>query len=255
MASDSNEKLFIYSIFGFFFGIYLFFKGFKWLKLKRLIENIPTSKIRSLAMGLVEIYGEVIPAKDQLLKSPFSNHDCVYYRYEIQELRRSKRSSYWATIKSGEKGAYFFLKDNTGMVLVNPANAEIDIPLDFETRTLNSKNNPALDTFFKSISFSSTGFLGFGRTLKYQEYYIAPKDKLYIMGTAGDNPFVEDGTAIYNAADIMVQKGKDQIYYVSDSNEKDLLSKLTWKTFGGLFGGAALSLVCLSIIFIYLGVF
>src|SRR3989338_4951327 len=255
MASDNEGELFIYSVFGFFFGIYLFFKGFKWLKLKRLIENMPTSKIRSLAMGLVEIYGEVIPSKGQLLKSPFSNHDCVYYKYEIQELRRSKRSTYWATIKSGEKGAYFFLKDNTGMVLVNPADAEIDIPLDFETRTLNAKNNPALGAFFTSINFSASGFLGFGRTLKYIEYYIAPKDKLFIMGTAGDNPFVEEGTGEYNEANIMIQKGKDQIYYLSDSNEKDLLSKLKWKTVGGLFGGAALSLVCLSIIFIYLGVF
>ena len=40
-------------------------------------------------MGLVEIYGEVIPSKGHLLKSPFSNHDCVYYKYEIQELRRN----------------------------------------------------------------------------------------------------------------------------------------------------------------------
>ncbi|MBI2136085.1 hypothetical protein HYU06_03370 [Candidatus Woesearchaeota archaeon] len=255
MASDDEGDLLIYSVFGFIFGIYLFFKGFEWLKLKRMVENMPTSKIRSLAMGLVEIYGEVVPAKGHLLKSPFSAHDCVYYKYEIQELRRSKRLTYWATIKSGKKGAYFFLKDNTGQVLTNPADAEIDIPLDFESQTLNSKNNLLLKAFFKSINFSDAGFLGSGRTLKYLEYYIAPKDKLYIMGTAGDNPFVEEGTGIYNAADIMIQKGSDQIYYISDSNEKDLVAKLKRKTFGGLFGGAALSLVCLSIIFIYLGVF
>ncbi|MDD5086676.1 MAG: hypothetical protein PHV16_02895, partial [Candidatus Nanoarchaeia archaeon] len=58
-------------------GVFLFWEGIKTLKHKRLIENIPTSKIRSLAMGLVEIYGEVVPAYKEVLKSPFSNKDCV----------------------------------------------------------------------------------------------------------------------------------------------------------------------------------
>ena len=53
----SDNELFIYATIGFFVGIYFFFKGFKWLKQKKTIENIPTSKIRSIAMGLVEIFG------------------------------------------------------------------------------------------------------------------------------------------------------------------------------------------------------
>jgi hypothetical protein len=42
---------------GVFAGVYLFYRGFRFLQRKRLILNTPASKIRSAAMGLVEING------------------------------------------------------------------------------------------------------------------------------------------------------------------------------------------------------
>ncbi|MBW2968259.1 hypothetical protein KY362_07270, partial [Candidatus Woesearchaeota archaeon] len=77
-----SDNLFLYLVIGFGFGIYLFIKGFSWFRLKRMVENIPTSKIRSLAMGLVEIYGSVVLFEDKVLKSPFTGKDCVYYKYK-----------------------------------------------------------------------------------------------------------------------------------------------------------------------------
>ena len=91
-------------IFGFILtivGIGLFVGALISFRKKRLIENVPTSKIRSIAMGLVEIYGEVIPEKDNILKSPFSQNDCIYYKYRIDELRSSGKSTHWVTIKKG----------------------------------------------------------------------------------------------------------------------------------------------------------
>jgi len=40
-------------------GLFLVYLGFWRLKLKRQIENTPTSKIRSLAIGHIEIQGNV----------------------------------------------------------------------------------------------------------------------------------------------------------------------------------------------------
>src|SRR4030042_6307126 len=100
---------FFYLIAGFGAGIYFFFRGLFWFKEKKLIENMPTSKIRSLAMGLVEIAGEVVPAKKAVLKSPFSGKNCVYYRYTVEELRSSGTSSHWVTVKEGKEGVPFFL--------------------------------------------------------------------------------------------------------------------------------------------------
>ena len=74
-------------------GFSLFIWGFLSFRWKRLIENIPTSKIRSIAMGLVEISGRVVKSKNNNLKSPFSQNDCVYYKCTIEEYRRSGKHS------------------------------------------------------------------------------------------------------------------------------------------------------------------
>ncbi len=252
MAS-SGSNIFGYSIIGFFAGLYLFFSGLLSLKRKMLIENTPTSKIRSLAMGLVEVYGEVVPAQGKILKSPFSNSDCVYCRYTVEEYRSSGKSHYWAVVNSGEYGTYFFLRDDTGVVLVSPTGAEVDIPMDSEYDSSLGKDPPEqVKTFLKSAGIGFEGLFGINKTMRYLEYLIAPRDKLYVMGTAGDNPFVEDATAVQGVADIMVQRGgKENIYYIADKPEKRVLDDLKSKVYG-IYIGAALSVACLFIILKYL---
>ena len=72
---------------GFIFGMVLiigglvsFYNSLKNLKKKRLFENIPTSKMRSIAMGLVELKGKIKIANDlgyelvnHKLKIPFQD--------------------------------------------------------------------------------------------------------------------------------------------------------------------------------------
>jgi len=52
-------------------GLVSFFFAFKILLYYRLINDTPTSKIRSMAMGFVEVKGKV--KTKEILKSPFSN--------------------------------------------------------------------------------------------------------------------------------------------------------------------------------------
>ena len=246
-------EMFIWTLAFFVTGIVLFWNGIKLLKQKRLIENIPTSKIRSLAMGLVEIYGEVVPAYKEILKSPFSNKDCVYYSYTIDEYRSSGKSSRWVNVKKDSQGQPFYLKDDTGGVLIDSKGAKINISRDFEFKTGFGRKTPdTVINFLKSNGMSNKTLFGFDKTMRYREYFIAPKDKLYIMGTAADNPFVEDGTAKNNIDDIMIQKGKNEkIYYISDKPENALLKEVKWKMLGCIFGGACLSLISLTIILKY----
>ncbi len=252
-----DERLFFYSVIGFFAGLYLFYRGFAWLRQKNMIENIPTSKIRGLAMGIAEIYGRVIPAKGKILKSPLSNKDCVYYRYAIEEYRRSGKYSSWVVINQGKDMICFFLEDKTGKVLVDPEGAQIDIPADFHAGSGFGKDPPySVRNFLKKNRIGFEGLLGMNRRMRYTEYFIAPGDRIYALGTAADNPYVEESASAFSSADIMVQKGKNSdFYYISDSPEKDIVKKFAWKVYGGLFGGALLIVFCLSVIFIYLGVF
>ena len=237
-------------LFFFIFGLIVFIFGIYGFKKKSLIENTPTSKIRSIAMGLVEIYGEVVPFNNNFLKSPFSNTDCVYYRYTVEELRSSGKSSSWVTIKSGKHWCYFNLKDETGMVLVCPEGAKISIPIDYEfNSSLGRDPPPIVINFLRSQKISHEGLLfGINKTMRYREYFIAVGDKLYIMGTAGDNPLREDASAEIGVEDVMIQKGKyEKFYYISDKTEKEILSRLNMQVFGGIILGAFLMALGLSI--------
>jgi hypothetical protein len=249
-----DGELFLYVVAGFFGGIVLFVLGLIWFRQKRMIENIPTSKIRSLAMGLAEIYGQVVKDKF-LLKGPFSGDDCVYYKYTIQELRHAKNSSYWATIKKGEERVNFYLKDETGFVLVDPKGANIDIAKDYEFGSGWGSDPPQkVLQFLEANGVHHEGFFGANKQMRFMESSIEPGDKLYILGTAGDNPFVEEATARQSAEDAMIQKGRfDRFYYISDKPEKDILSRLRWKSLGGIFGGIALIAGCMAVIFIFTG--
>ena len=250
-----DSDLFIGSIAGFVIGIVLFVKGFSWLKQKRMIENIPTSKVRSVAMGLVEVHGKAVKAK-KILKSPFSNKDCVYYKYTIEEYRKQGKHSKWVTIRKGEESTHFYLQDNTGSVLVDPKGANVDIPTDNEYKSKWGTDPPkVVMDYLKTHKISFEGLFGANKTMRYREYYLAPNDNVYVMGDAGDNPFVKEGTAVEGYKDVMIQKGKGKFYYISDNAEKDILNKFKWKVIGGLFGGAALSVVCLVIILLYLGLY
>jgi hypothetical protein len=240
---------------GFFAGMWLFFNGFLWLQQKRMIENTPTSKIRSLAMGNVEVYGEVLPQK-KMLKSPLLGKDCVYYDYRIQEEMHARDYTYWATIKKGQKAVEFMLRDSTGEVLVNTKGAKIEIPGEYEYLPQSGKIPERMIKYFIRNDIRYKGLFGFNRQLRIVERNIEPKDKLYIMGTAGDNPYVEDTTAQKNEEDIMIQKGGvGTIYYISDRPEKEILKKLNWKVLGGLLGGSVLTLGCLAIILFEIGLF
>ena len=242
---------------GLIIGVPMFIAGIKTMKTKRLVENIPTSKIRSLAMGLAEIYGEVGIAMKNVLKSPFTGKNCIYYKYQVDEYRRSKNRSYWKTIKNGTKGVPFYVKDNTGKVLVDPTGAWVDIPKDTTLHSGIGKDPPKeVMNFLNKEKISFEGWFGINKKMRYIEYFIQPKEEVYVLGSAGDNPYVEEATAQSNVEDIMMQKGKNEkFYYISDKREKKLLKKMKRDLMIGLGGGSLLIVGGLAAIFISLGMF
>ena len=247
----------IYLGIGVVLGSGLFYQGFVWFKQKQLIENIPTSKVRSIAMGLVEIHGDVVPIKKQVLKSPFTNKDCVYYRFMVEEYRKSGKHSRWITVRSGRQGVHFGIKDNTGTVLVDPKDAHIDVPHDNVYKSGIGRDPPKeVKHFLKAQGLRHEGFFGLNKKMRFTEWFIKSKEKLYIMGTAGDNPFKEEATALHGVEDIMIQKGKNEkFYYISNKHEGQILTKLKWQTLGGILGGAIITIISLVGMFIYIGLF
>jgi len=252
LYSKNLFLIFVYSLIGLLPGVFIFIEGVKAFQRKMLIEDIPTSKIRSIAMGLVEISGEVVPAKNMILKSPLTKTNCVYYRLVIEEERSSGKSRVWVTIKDEEKRTYFYVKDETGLVLVDPKGAEVDVSPNFSFNSGLGKDPPDFVKYYllaNNISYQD--FFGINKKMRFYEYCIAPKDKIFIMGTAGDNPFIEEGWAQSGVEDIMIQKGEGEIYYISNRSEKEILSRLKLKAIGFILLGGFIIIGSLAFVLYY----
>jgi hypothetical protein len=198
-------------------------------------------------MGLVEIFGQVVPLTGRVFKSPLTEKDCVYYQYTIEELRSSGKSTYWAMIKKGEQKDLFYLKDDTGMILVDPTDAKIEAKRDFDYQSGFGKDPPAqVIRFLASQNLSHEGFLGLNKTMRYRETLIVSDDSLYIMGTAGENPHTKEATT-HHVDSLMIQKGKhEKQYYISDKPEKQMLTNLSLLTYG--IGGCGIVFIIIGVI-------
>jgi hypothetical protein len=179
----SNNRDIGYAIVGFFFGIWYFFGGFKRLRRKRLIENIPTSTIRGLAIGLVEITGRAEPVT--ILRSPLTKTECVSYKYLIEEYRSSGKSGRWVTVAEGDSFySPFWLNDNTGKIMVYVQGAELILSADYEFKTGLCREIPGnLIEFMDKNKISYKNWIG-KRNMRFKEWFIQEKDNIYVIGSA-----------------------------------------------------------------------
>ena len=214
-------------------GAFFLYQGFVALKERNLIRNIPTSKIRSAAMGLVELKGTACETQEPLT-APVSNKECVYYSYKIQKYRSSKHGGHWRTLKHGSEGNYFWLRDDTGTVLVDTSGAKIKLSVSATKHVRNAK--PELLEFIKSKGVNYQGLLG-TKNMRVVETIIYPGQPLYVMGTAKDNPHVDDATVTEGFRDLMIGQGEHYKYFlITNKKEKDLLRTRELKILGLLAG-------------------
>jgi len=127
-AYSRNDRVALAFV-GAFAGVYLFYRGFRLLQRKRLILNTPASKIRSAAMGLVEINGLAVGPYTML--APITGVPCYYFHTIAWQWQQRGKNSEWVKVADESLHVPFFLDDNTGRVLVNPQGAEMDIHRDF----------------------------------------------------------------------------------------------------------------------------
>jgi hypothetical protein len=173
---------------GFAAGIYLFFRGFYLLQRRRLILDTPLSKIRSAAMGMVEVSG--LAVGPYTLIAPITERPCYYYRTVAWEWKRRGKNNQWVKVAGECMHLPFFLDDNTGRVLVDPRGAELDLHRDFReefnTSFFSSNETPA-----NVNSFLARHGVATSNKIRIEECCIKPKNALFVLGTLGDNPGIE----------------------------------------------------------------
>jgi hypothetical protein len=108
---------------------------------RRLIDDLPTVKTQGVFIGLVELKGTA--ESEAPLTAYLSEHRCVQFHYRVEEhwsrtvtetytdskgetQTRTRQESGWKTVGEGGEMADFYLRDDTGAVLVRPDGAKIE---------------------------------------------------------------------------------------------------------------------------------
>ncbi|MEP6890778.1 MAG: GIDE domain-containing protein, partial [Nitrospirota bacterium] len=239
---------FLYLVAGTLGGLWLLADGWGISRRKRLIESIPTSTIRSLALGLVEISGRVQP-EEQVLSSPFSGSPCVFYSYAVEERIGSGKHTRWETIAKGTSEQPFFVSDTTGRVLVVPLDAELILQ---DERTFRNDWLGALPPTtvagLQRLGITTERWLG-NKTLRCRESFIPQGEQVYVLGTAHEQR--DAGDLIENSVRLYIGNSQEHTFIISDRTEKDLLSQMRWQVLAHGAVGVALAAFCLTVFFTY----
>ena len=226
-------------------GLTLFFGGLIKVNRDRLIANMPTSKIRSVALGLVEIYGKVAKHKETLT-APLSGKECVYCRLSITEWKRGRKRSYPVELRAKEKGVLFKLDDGTGKILVDARGANLENltrSLDIDTGL---DDNPITDTILEYCKKHDIDLYhknGSIKNFEFKETYIPTGQDLYIMGIASRNKYKENESKPGENDNMIGYQLRQRIFYISDKSEKEILKNSVQNSRVMLIGGIVLSVI------------
>lgn len=194
--------------------------AFGFLRHKRLIDDLPTSRALGVFIGLVELKGTA--ESETPFKSYLSEILCVLYKWKVDEhWSRTvvtmgpkgtpvvRHESGWKTVAQGGLSAPFYLKDDSGVVRVIPEGAEIE---DKEVFAKTCKRDDPL--YFGKCHESEIANSTHQR--RFRETAIPLHAELYVMGQAREREDVV-------AAEIARDK-KSPMFLISTRTEKQVSS-------------------------------
>ena len=103
-----------------------FVQFFRLQRRRRLMDDMPTARIRSAAQGYVELIGRVQPPDVPLL-APLSGTPCAWYRFHVERRKSEARNGGWETEQRGASDVQFWLDDGSGRCIVDPEGAEVRV--------------------------------------------------------------------------------------------------------------------------------
>lgn len=242
-------------------GPWLFAKGFGALRVQTLIRNTPTARIRSMAMGLVEVSGTVLPRSRTV--APFSGRPCVWWGVEVQTLANKSKSGTrsWHTVHRADSGRPFYLRDETGTALVYPQGADCKVAFDVVEET-GGLGLPQMYTDFMEAQGLAMRHLWSVGPMRFRERRLEEGRAVYVLGRAtprsiahtvsiSEEALEATGTDSYGAKHVrtldeevcaVIRRGpRDPAFLISTSSEKAETALYGLKAFGGLVGGPLLT--------------
>ena len=167
----------LYATFAMCAGPVLFYRGLRDLRTRRLIRNTPTARIRSMAMGLVEVHGVVL--ERSRIRAPFTGHECAYW--EVDVAVRARRG--WSVIHRACSGNPFFLDDGTGIALVYPTGSRCSIPSSAEEECSGFELPEMYAEYLKRAGVWQRYFGGFS-AMRFRERTLEEGAEIFVLGSA-----------------------------------------------------------------------
>lgn len=155
-------------------GAFLLWQALRALKRARLVEDTPTSLIRSAAQGYTELFGhgELMPGPP--IRAPLTGETCLWWEFAVEEKVRSGKNTRWQTVEHDVSGSIFALDDPTGRCLIDPDGAEVIGPA--ETTWHGDGPRPMLGP-------ANGSRWGIGHRYRYRQRTIPTGSMLLAIGT------------------------------------------------------------------------
>jgi hypothetical protein len=199
----------------------------RWLRIARLIEDTPQSRIRSAAQGYVELSGSGLPLPGTRNLAPLTQRPCVWWRYRVS--RRTERGhgkgrrEGWETVASGTSTIAFLLDDDTGQCVVQPDGAEV-VPV--EATTWYGNTPWPAEAPPGRMMFSGS------REYRYVEERIYEHERLYALGDFRSTASASEAGHAAEAAELLVEWKRDQPALLQrfDGDRDGRISLEEWET-------------------------
>lgn len=172
-----SGSLVFWATVGLGYGPVLFYRSFKTMHTRRLIADTPSARIRSMAMGLVEVNGTAEPRSS--VNAPFSGKTCAYWEVDISQLVRNS----WDVVYRDQSGSPFFLRDEDAVALVYPHGATCKIPFATDEVWAASNLPPPYDEYWRTHKSAIPRLARLGQ-LRFRERTIDVGAKVFVLGTA-----------------------------------------------------------------------
>lgn len=204
---------------------------------KRLINDLPTSKTTGVFIGLTELKGTA--ESERPLASYLAMQGCIYYQWSIQEhwsrtvietytdsngktQTRTRHESGWTTVAQGGEMEPFYLKDDCGIIRINPEGAKI------EPQTIFQHTCCIGDPLYYGKG-PAGAVANSDHQRMFTEQAILLHTPLYVVGQARERSDVV-------AAEIALDKNVP-LFLISTRSEEQVSAGFGWSQFGwGLLG-------------------
>jgi hypothetical protein len=222
-------------------GLGMGWQAFRRAGLRRKVADTPTSRVRSAAMGPVELKGLALPGEPPAL-APFTGRACAWWRVTVEEerVRQTRNGSRreWVQLHVAASSQVFLLDDGGARMAVDPVGAEVRAPKQLEYvscgtgfLSLGAQSPPPLAS--EGLSWVTGGFLASRRRLR--EWRLDGQRPLFALGVLRPR-HGPDGQPL---GPQLGSGEQGEPYLLAAEGEEELLRELAWAVAGWSAGALA----------------